>query len=73
MPSPFAETYTSLAAVPFAANVDSILLTNCINTEPAPIKIVRHHKDRKVVPRVPIKLPLIVPISKSILKPISKL
>jgi len=68
MPSPFAETYTSPAAVPFAANIDSVVLTHFINNkEPIPTKIVRHNKDRKVVPRV--KLPLIKPIS----KPISKL
>ena len=62
MPSPFAETYKSPHAVPFAANVESILLTHCINMEPVPTKIVRHHKDRKTVPRV--KLPAIVLISK---------
>ena len=67
MPSPFAETYNSPAAVPFAANIDKVVLTHCINMEPVPTKIVRHNKDRKTVPRV--KLPLIVPIS----KPISKL
>lgn len=63
MPSPFAETYTSPAAVPFAANVDSVVLTTTfINTAPVPTKIVRHNKDRKTVPRV--KLPPIKPISK---------
>ena len=62
MPSPFAETYESTAAVPFTANVESILLTPFINKEPVPIKIVRHNKNRKTVPRV--KLPPIVRISK---------
>ena len=60
MPSPFAETYTSPEAVPFAANVESILLTPFIK-ETVPTKIVRH-KDRKTVPRT--KLPPIVHISK---------
>ena len=61
MPSPFAETYTSTAGVPFAANVESILLTPFIK-DPVPTKIVRHNKDRKTVP--PKKLPPIVTISK---------
>jgi hypothetical protein len=64
MPSPFAETYTSPAAVPFAANVEPFLLTPFIK-DPVPTKIDRH-KDRKTVPRT--KLPLIVTP-----KPISKL
>lgn len=71
MPSPFAETYTSTAAVPYAANLDSFLLTHCINTEPVPTKIDRH-KNRKTVPRT--KLPPIVPIPPIVTpKPISKL
>ena len=62
MPSPFAQTYESPAAVPFAANVESIILTPFINKEHVPIKIVRHNKNRKTVPCV--KLPPIVLISK---------
>lgn len=65
MPSPFAETYTSTAAVPYAANVESILLTPFIK-DPVPTKIVRHHKDRKTVPRTKLP-PIVTP------KPISKL
>ena len=66
MPSPFAETYTSTAAVPFAKNIEPFLLTPLINKDQVPTKIVRHPKDRKTVPRT--KLPLIVTP-----KPISKL
>ena len=62
MPSPFAETYNSPKSVPFAANVESVLLTPFINKELVPVKIVRHNNNRKVVPRV--KLPAIVLISK---------
>ena len=61
MPSPFAETYNSPTTVPFAANVESILLTPFINKEHVPTKIIRH-TNRKTVPRV--KLPPIVHISK---------
>ena len=62
MPSPFAETYNSPKSVPFAANIESVLLTHCINKEQVPTKIIRHNKDRKTVPRT--KLPQIVIISK---------
>ena len=64
MPSPFAETYTSTAAVPFAKNIEPFLLTPLLNKEQVPTKIDRH-KDRKTVPRT--KLPQIVtptPVSK---------
>ena len=62
MSSPFARTYTSTAAVPFAKNIEPFLLTPFINNGPVPTKIIRHHKDRKTVPRT--KLPQIVLISK---------
>ena len=51
MTSPFALTYKSVADVPFAANVESIVLINCIN-DPLPSNtntVVR--KNRKVVTR----------------------
>jgi len=63
MPSPFAETYTSTAAVPFAKNIEPFLLTPFIK-DPVPTKIVRHTKDRKTVPRT--KLPQIVTIPPSV-------
>jgi hypothetical protein len=67
MPSPFAETYNSSAAVPFAKNIEPFLLTPFTNeTAQVPTKIIRKNKDRKVVPRV-IKLPQIV-TSKSVSK-----
>jgi hypothetical protein len=56
MPSPFAETYASPAAVLFAANVDGIMLTQGIKV-PEPTTIAKP-RNRKVVLRV--KLPLIV-------------
>lgn len=61
MPSPFAQTYNSPADVLFAANVDGILLTQCIKV-PEPTTITKP-RNRKVVKRV--KLPPIV-TSKSI-------
>ena len=64
MPSPFAETYDSPAAVLFAANVCPIMLTQCIK-EPEPTTVPKP-SNRKVVARV--KLPPIV-----ILKHVSKL
>lgn len=60
MPSPFAETYTSTRAVPFATNIEPFLLTPLINKEQVPTNIVPHPKDRKRVTRT--KLPQIVTI-----------
>jgi len=53
MPSPFAETYSSLDKVPFAANISPIMLTQCI-TKPEPPPIPKPN-NRKVIIRV--KLP----------------
>ena len=64
MPSPFAETYDSPAAVLFAANVCPIMLTQCIKV-PEPTMVPKSN-NIKVVTRV--KLPPIV-----ILKHVSKL
>ena len=61
MPSPFAQTYNSVADVLFAANVGPIMLTQCIKV-PEPTTIPKP-SNRKVIARV--KLPTIV-IKKSI-------
>lgn len=56
MPSPFAQTYDSPAAVLFAANIGPIMLTQCIKV-PETTTIAKP-RNRKVVARV--KLPPIV-------------
>jgi hypothetical protein len=56
MPSPFAQTYSSPAAVLFAANIGPITLTQCIK-EPETTTVTKP-KNRKVVKRV--KFPPIV-------------
>jgi hypothetical protein len=61
MPSPFNQTYNSVADVLFAANVGPIMLTQCIKV-PEPTTIPKP-RNRKVVKRV--KLPPIV-TSKSV-------
>ena len=50
MPSPFNQTYNSVADVLFAANVDGIMLTQCIK-KPEPTTIPKP-RNRKVVKRI---------------------